>query len=57
MGVFDDNSSYLSSKPYIVTPHLNRLVDGFAVQKLSFFSTNNIIVFGYKIIEHLMRAL
>ena len=26
-GVFDDNFSYLSSKPYDVTPHLNRLVE------------------------------
>ena len=24
-GVFDDNFSYFSSKPYAVTPHLNRL--------------------------------
>ena len=26
-GVFDDNFSYFSSKPYIVTPHLNRLFE------------------------------
>ena len=25
MRVFDDNFSYFSSKPYVVTPHLNRL--------------------------------
>ena len=24
-GIFDDNFSYFSSKPYDVTPHLNRL--------------------------------
>ena len=27
-GVFDDNFSYFSSKPYVVTPYLNRLVEG-----------------------------
>ena len=27
MGVFDDNFSYFSSKPYVVTPHLNRLIE------------------------------
>ena len=26
-GVIDDNFSYFSSKPYVVTPHLNRLVE------------------------------
>ena len=26
-GVFDDNFSYISSKPYVVTPHLNRLIE------------------------------
>ena len=26
-GIFDDNFAYFSSKPYIVTPHLNRLVE------------------------------
>ena len=26
-GVFDDNFSYFSSKPYVVTPHLNRLIE------------------------------
>ena len=26
-GVLDDNFSYFSSKPYVVTPHLNRLVE------------------------------
>ena len=25
MGVFDDNFTYYSLKPYVVTPHLNRL--------------------------------
>ena len=25
-GVFDDNFSYFSSKPYVVTTHLNRLI-------------------------------
>ena len=25
--MFDDNLSYFSSKPYAVTPHLNRLVE------------------------------
>ena len=25
-GVYDDNFSYFSSKPYVVTPHLKRLV-------------------------------
>ena len=25
--VFDDNFSYFSSKPYVVTPHLNRLME------------------------------
>ena len=27
MIVFDDNFSYFSSKPYVVTPHLNRLLE------------------------------
>ena len=26
-GVFDDKFSYFSSKPYVVTPHLNRLIE------------------------------
>ena len=26
-GVFDDNFSYFSSKPYVVTPHLNHLAE------------------------------
>ena len=26
-GVFDDNFSYFSLKPYVVTPHLNRLIE------------------------------
>ena len=26
-GVFDDHFSYFSSKPYVVTPYLNRLVE------------------------------
>ena len=26
-GVFDDNSSCFSSKPYVVTHHLNRLIE------------------------------
>ena len=26
-GVFDDNFSNFSSKPYVVTPHLNNLVE------------------------------
>ena len=26
-GVFDDNFSYFLSKPYVVTPHLNRLIE------------------------------
>ena len=26
-GVFGDNFSYFSSKPYVMTPHLNRLVE------------------------------
>ena len=25
--VFDDNLFYFSSKPYVVTPHLNRLIE------------------------------
>ena len=25
MGIFDDNFSYFSSEPYVVTPHLNGL--------------------------------
>ena len=27
MGVFDDNLSYFSLKPYVATPHLNRLIE------------------------------
>ena len=26
-GVFDDKFSYFSSKPYVVNPHLNRLIE------------------------------
>ena len=26
-GVFDDNFSYFSSKPYVVTPHLNCVIE------------------------------
>ena len=27
MRVFDDNFSYFSLKPYVVTPHLNHLIE------------------------------
>ena len=27
MGVFDDNFSYFSVKPYVLTPHLNCLIE------------------------------
>ena len=27
MGVVDDNFSYFLLKPYVVTPHLNRLIE------------------------------
>ena len=31
-GVFDDSFSYFSSKPYVMTPYLNRLVETVAVE-------------------------
>ena len=40
-GVFDDNFSCFSSKPYVVTPHLNRLNETVQMRVTTYVYTQN----------------
>ena len=48
-GEFDDNISYFSWKPYVVTPHLNRLVETVQMRghNISFYSELTKIIRNY----------
>ena len=47
--VFDDNFSYFSSKPYFVTPHLNRIIQAvqMRVNSICFYAELTKIIPNY----------